>query len=198
MSSEYGLEQTSLLTPSLARHVLNNLDPKLFFTDGYLIINWQPFRPMRENYDLILDHLKPTVFLSKGSNGEYEAISFLTFMKVKNGLRYDFDHYGVQTNRTTHIADNEPSNSSRGILSRNLKIIIAHLLKALIFINQTSKGCIGEIAIDLFAPDQCYLNVNDLKKTLIDDLGLNLSYPDNDLNCSLYSKGFRGFEVSRL
>ena len=190
-----------MLTPSLAKHVLNNLDPKLLFPDGYLIINWQPFRPMRENYDIIIDHLKPTVFISKGSNGEYDAITFLTLVKVKKCLRYDFDHYGVQTSNTIHNADNESTNPSSSFVpknSKNLKIIFAHLLKALIFINQTSKGYGGEIAIDIFAPDQCYLNVNDLQTTLKDDLGFTLPYRVDDLKCSLFSKKVRGFEVSRL
>ena len=194
----YGYEQVSVLTPTLAKQVLNNLDPKLFFPDGFLTINWQPFRPMSENYELILDFLQPTVFTSRQNNGECEAISFLTLLKVKNGLRYDFDYYGSHKRNMPVPKEIEAADSCNDIASNRSKIVIAHLLKALIFINQTSKGCDEDIIINVFLPDQSYVSVKDVKRSLIVDLCFHVRNPVDDLYCSLFSRDFPGQVVSRM
>ena len=194
----YAYEQVSVLTPSLAKQVLNNLDPKLFFPDGFFINNWQPFRPMSENYELILDYLQPTVFTSGQSNGENEAISFLTLLKVKNGLRCDLDFYGVYSRNVPVSKEMGSADSCSDVASNRSKIVIAHLLKALICINQTSKGFNRDIFINVFLPDQSYVGVKDVKRSLIVDLCFSLRNPVDDWYCSLFSKDAIGRVVSGM
>ena len=142
---------TRLLTPPEAVSMLSSIpDMTSFAPEDQIIVDWEPFRPQRTNYEYIAKYSTVLASYESASSSRVTAFSFGTYVKVKFGMRHRLDFYCC------------------GNIKDSCKILLSHICNHIAMLSEHEFK--EAINFSMLLPqnlDQIYV-----RRVLVDDLGL--------------------------